>query len=47
MSAAKFYRQAAELHPEIPELQANLGLMYYQTGKDQQAIEALSIRRPA
>lgn len=36
-TAAKFYRQAVVLHPEIPELQANLGLMYYQTGKDEQA----------
>jgi tetratricopeptide (TPR) repeat protein len=39
-SAADFYRQAAILHPEIPELRANLGLMYYQTGKDEQAREA-------
>ena len=41
-SAAEFYRKAVALHPEIPELQANLGLMYYQTGKDQQAIDAFS-----
>ncbi len=40
MSAARFYQQAVNLHPEIPELQANLGLMYYQTGKDEEAIEA-------
>jgi tetratricopeptide (TPR) repeat protein len=40
LSAANFYRQAINLHPEIPELQANLGLMYYQTGKDEQASEA-------
>ena len=40
MSAAKFYQQAVNLHPEMPELQANLGLMYYQTGKDKEAIEA-------
>ena len=39
-AAAEFYRQAVNLHPEIPELQANLGLMYYQTGKDEQAIAA-------
>jgi Tfp pilus assembly protein PilF len=39
-SAAEFYRQAVVLHPEIAELRANLGLMYYQTGKDEQAIEA-------
>jgi tetratricopeptide (TPR) repeat protein len=40
LSAAKLYQQAAKLHPEIPELQANLGLMNYQTGKDEEAIEA-------
>ena len=39
-SAAELYRKASALRPEIPELKANLGLMYYQTGKDQQAIEA-------
>lgn len=39
-AAAEFYRQAASLHPEIGELRTNLGLMYYQTGKDQQAIDA-------
>ncbi len=39
-AAAKFYRKAVAIHPEIPELKANLGLMYYQTGKDEQAIEA-------
>ncbi len=39
-TAAEFYRQAAGLHPEVAELQANLGLMYYQTGNDQQAAEA-------
>ena len=39
-AAAEFYRKAVSLHPEIPELRANLGLMYYQTGKDQQAIDA-------
>jgi Tfp pilus assembly protein PilF len=33
-SAAESYRQASALHPEIAELKANLGLMYYQTGKD-------------
>jgi tetratricopeptide (TPR) repeat protein len=41
-SAADFYRKAIAIHPEIPELKANLGLMYYQTGKDQQAIDAFS-----
>jgi predicted Zn-dependent protease len=39
-AAAEFYRQAVSIHPEIPELSANLGLMYYQTGKDEQAREA-------
>jgi len=39
-SAAEFYKQAVALHPEIPELKANLGLMYYQTGKDEQAVAA-------
>ncbi|HEV7220982.1 MAG TPA: tetratricopeptide repeat protein [Terriglobales bacterium] len=41
-SAAKFYQQAVTYHPENAELRANLGLMYYQTGKDQQAIDAFS-----
>ncbi len=41
-SAAEFYRKAIAIHPEVPELKANLGLMYYQIGKDQQAIEAFS-----
>ena len=41
-SAAEFYRKAVGIHPEIPELKANLGLMYYQLGKDQQAIDAFS-----
>jgi len=39
-AAAGFYRQAVSIHPDIPELRANLGLMYYQTGKDEQACEA-------
>jgi tetratricopeptide (TPR) repeat protein len=39
-SAAQFYRKATSVRPEMAELQANLGLMYYQTGKDQQAIGA-------
>ncbi|PYV60964.1 MAG: hypothetical protein DMG95_13455 [Acidobacteria bacterium] len=38
-SAAEFYKQAVALHPEIVELRANLGLMYYQTGRDDKAIE--------
>src|SRR5213595_1963931 len=41
-AAAEFYRKAVGIHPEIPELKANLGLMYYQLGKDQQAIDAFS-----
>jgi len=39
-AAAGFYRQASALQPEIAELKANLGLMYYQTNKDTQAAEA-------
>ncbi len=39
-SAAAFYRKAVAVHPELAELQANLGLMYFQTGKDEAAIEA-------
>src|SRR6266536_2756483 len=39
-SAAEFYRKAVAIQPEFPELKANLGLMYYQTGKDDRAIEA-------
>lgn len=38
--AAEFYREAAALHPEIPELNANLGLMYFQIGKHEEAIGA-------
>ena len=38
-SAAEFYRQASALHPEIPELKANLGLMYYQMEENRQAAE--------
>ncbi len=39
-AAAEFYRKAVSFRPEMAELRANLGLMYYQTGKDEQAIEA-------
>ena len=39
-AAADSYQRAVALRPEIAELQANLGLMYYQTGEDQQAITA-------
>jgi tetratricopeptide (TPR) repeat protein len=41
-SAAEFYKKAIGIHPQIPELQANLGLMYYQTRKDQPAVEAFN-----
>jgi tetratricopeptide (TPR) repeat protein len=37
-AAAQFYRKALTLQPNIAEVRANLGLMYYQTGNDQQAI---------
>jgi tetratricopeptide (TPR) repeat protein len=36
-AAAEFYKQAVAIHPENPELRTNLGLMYYQTGKNEQA----------
>ena len=39
-AAARYYEQASTLHPEMPELKANLGLMYYQTNKDEQAVKA-------
>lgn len=39
-SAAQFYSEAVKVRPEIAELRANLGLMCYQSGKDEQAIEA-------
>lgn len=39
-SAADFYRKAVAVRPEVAELWANLGLMYYQTGKDEEAIGA-------
>ena len=39
-AAADLYRQATAVHPEIAELRANLGLMYYQMGEDRQAIDA-------
>ena len=40
--AAESYRKAVSLQPQIAELQANLGLMYYQTGKNQQSMAALN-----
>ena len=39
-AAAEFYRQAVALRPGIPELSANLGLMYYQLGKNRESSEA-------
>lgn len=39
-AAAGFYRQAVVLRPDSGELKANLGLMYYQTGNNRQAIQA-------
>jgi tetratricopeptide (TPR) repeat protein len=39
-AAANFYKKAVAVRPEIAELRANLGLMYYQTGRDQEAIAA-------
>jgi tetratricopeptide (TPR) repeat protein len=39
-AAAEFYRKAVAVRPDNAELRANLGLMYYQTGKDEQAIAA-------
>jgi len=39
-AAADSYRKAVALHPEIAELQTNLGLMCYQTAKDQRALAA-------
>lgn len=38
--AADFYRQAVILHPDSAELRTNLGLMYYQIGKSEQAANA-------
>jgi tetratricopeptide (TPR) repeat protein len=38
--AAAFYQKASTIHPEIAELKANLGLMYYQTDKLEQAADA-------
>jgi tetratricopeptide (TPR) repeat protein len=38
--AAGYYRRAVTLQPGIAELRANLGLMYYQTGKDREAIDS-------
>ena len=40
-AAVEFYRKAVTLRPEIAELRANLGLMYYQTGELDQAASSL------
>jgi tetratricopeptide (TPR) repeat protein len=40
-AAVGFYRKAVTLRPEIAELRANLGLMYYQTGELNQAASSL------
>jgi len=39
-AAAESYRKAVELKPAVPEFWANLGLMYYETGKSADAIES-------
>jgi tetratricopeptide (TPR) repeat protein len=40
--AADYYRQAVKVSPNTPELWANLGLMYHQTGKFPEAIKSFS-----
>jgi tetratricopeptide (TPR) repeat protein len=39
-AAAEAYRKAVELEPSIPELWANLGLMYHEAGKPAEAIRS-------
>ena len=39
-AAAESYRKATELDPAVPEFWANLGLMYYETGKSTEAIQS-------
>lgn len=39
-AAAESYRKAAELEPSVPELWANLGLMYHEVGKSPEAIQS-------
>jgi tetratricopeptide (TPR) repeat protein len=39
-AAAESYRKAAELEPSVPELWANLGLMYHEAGKPAEAIRS-------
>jgi tetratricopeptide (TPR) repeat protein len=40
IAAAESYRKAVELEPSIPELWANLGLMYHESGKPAEAIRS-------
>jgi tetratricopeptide (TPR) repeat protein len=39
-AAAESYRKAVELDPSVPELWANLGLMYHESGKPDEAIRS-------
>ena len=39
-AAAESYRKATELEPAVPEFWANLGLMYYETGRSADAIQS-------
>jgi tetratricopeptide (TPR) repeat protein len=39
-AAAEAYRKSVAINPSIPELWANLGLMYHQTGKHTEAIQS-------
>jgi tetratricopeptide (TPR) repeat protein len=41
LKAAEAYRRAVELEPSIPELWANLGVMYHESGKHPEAIKSL------
>jgi tetratricopeptide (TPR) repeat protein len=40
VSAAESYRNATEIAPAIPELWANLGLMYHESGKPAEAMQS-------
>lgn len=40
VAASEFYRKSVEINPSIPELWANLGLMYHETGKHTEAIQS-------
>ena len=39
-AAAESYRKAVELEPSVPELWANLGLMYHESGKPAEAMRS-------